>query len=249
DIELGGVVRHPVLQRRRVDGNLLSIAGQTETKKVSTFETGLCRANQERALVLGPKRPATHETDPAWCNRIFPAELRIVVMRTRQSEQTGERVGRRVCNKTRRPAQLLQRGPEHRRLDRLELGDASRRTHDLHPPVVRAWLDPIDFIEGVIAIFLIPKRAADRIECEPEAVADAVREYFLDIRARLPADLRASGEEWIVRRRAPIVVQSEDHTGEMVVVGLRAPELIVGRRRCRAFDEILQLAASPVVPD
>src|SRR5215216_7631198 len=50
-------------------------------------------------------------------------------------------------------------GRTHRGLDRLELRDARRRPHDLHPAGVHAGLDAVDLAERVVAVLLLPQVA------------------------------------------------------------------------------------------
>jgi hypothetical protein len=58
----------------------------------------------------------------------------------------------------RRPAELLQILPTKRRFDAFEFGDPTGRTDDLNPAGVFAGIDPLDFVEGVVAVDLDPER-------------------------------------------------------------------------------------------
>ena len=93
--------------------------------------------------------------------------------------------------------------------------------------------------------------ARHRIEGHAEAVAQAVGEDLLDVRADLAADRRAGGEERIVRGRRAVVVQPQDHAGQVRVVRLRAAELIVRHASGPPgpSTQVLQLAAPAVVAD
>src|SRR5919106_3971199 len=116
---------------------------------------------------------------------MLPAELRIAVLGARHHEQARERLGRRIGDAFRAPAELLevrevlvvQRG----RLDRLELGDARCRTGELDPSRVLARRNAVELIERVLAVLLGPQRAAPWIEVHAEAVADPVTEYRLQV--------------------------------------------------------------------
>jgi hypothetical protein len=200
------------------------------------------------------------EADARRCHLEFPAQLRCAVVRAREHEETRERLSRAVRDIRRQPADLLEaevRGGErvrrrrrHRRLDRLELRDALRRAHDLHPAGVEPWVGPVHLAEAVVAVLLLPKGTGDRVEGHPEAVPEAVGEDLLDVRADLAADRRACTEERIARRRRAVVVEPEDDAGQVGVVRLRAAELIVVDARAeRAVDKVLQLPPASVVAD
>jgi hypothetical protein len=96
---------------------------------------------------------------------------------------------------------------------------------------------------------MLPQRTRDRIERHPEAVADAVGEDLLHVRAGRAADRRAGGEEGIVGRRGAIVVQAKDHAGEVRVVRLRTAELVVGVSGRPTLRQVLHLPTATVVAD
>ena len=83
--------------------------------------------------------------------------------------------------------------------------------------------------KAVVAVLLLPQVAAERVERHAEAVADAVGEDLLDVVADLAADGRARGEERVVGRRRAVVVQPQDHAGEVRVVRLGAAPMNVPR--------------------
>jgi hypothetical protein len=87
----------------------------------------------------------------------------------------------------------------------------------------------------------------DGVEGHPEAVAHAVGEDLLDIRAGLAATGGARREEGVVGGRRA-VVEAQHDPGQVRVVRLGPAELVVGGRRCRSRGEILQLAAAAIVP-
>jgi hypothetical protein len=128
------------------------------------------------------------KTDRGRGNRVLPGELRIAVVRAAEHEQALQRLGRRVGDVGRRPADLLEPDERRGRLDHLELRHPADRPHHLDPPVVLPGRDAVDLVERVVAVLLIPEHAGLRIHGHPEAVADTVGEDLLDVRADLPAD-------------------------------------------------------------
>src|SRR6185369_5101181 len=82
---------------------------------------------------------------------------------------------------TRRPAELLEIARAVAHLDRAKLVDTTDRSHRLNPAAVEAGRDAIDFVKRVVAVFLGPQRAAQRIEVHAETVADAVSEDLFDV--------------------------------------------------------------------
>ena len=91
--------------------------------------------------------------------------------------------------------------------------------------------DAIQLAERVVGILGFPERAGDRIEGHAEAVAMAVGEHLLDVRADLAAHRRTGGEERIVGRRGAVAVEADDHAGQVCVVGRGAAERVVDLRR------------------
>ena len=107
---------------------------------------------------------------------------------------------------------------------------------------------PVQLREGVVPVLLLPQVAGDGVEVHAEAVADPVGEDLLEVRAHLSAHRRPVREERVVRGRRPVVVEAQDHAGQVRVVRLRAAELVVGLPRPeRAVLEVLHLAAPAVV--
>src|SRR5690348_4138502 len=100
-----------------------------------------------------------------------------------------------------------------------------------------AGVDAIDLIEGIVAIFRFPQRASEWINGDAEAVADAIGKYFLQVGAHFAAHRLSQLEEWIVVRCRAVIIQSQHHAGEMIVVRLRPAKLIVRNARPeRAVD-------------
>ena len=138
-------------------------------------------------------------------------------------------------------------------LDALVLGDPVRWAHDLDPAPVHPRLDQVQFVERVFPILFGPQVPGHRIEGHPKAVADGVGEDLLDVGSHFPAHGRPGGEERVVGGHGAIVVEPDDHPGEVGVVGLRAAELVVwdggpeaGQRR--PGGEVLELAPTPTSP-
>jgi hypothetical protein len=156
---------------------------------------------------------------------------------------------RAIGDVRRRPAHLLQARASDRQLDALELRDPIERAHHLDPSAVHAGLDAVQLVEAVIAVLLLPQRTRDRVECHPEAVADAVSEDLLHVRAGRAAQRRAGGEEGVVGRRAAIIVQAKDDAGEVRVARLRTTELIIGVSGRPTLRQVLHLPTATVVAD
>ena len=145
---------------------------------------------------------------------------------------------------------LLQAEERRHRLDLPELRHPAQRSHHLHPSVVLTGRNPIDLVERVVAILLVPQEAGARIDGQPKAVADAVGEDLLNVRADLAPDAAAEVEERIVPRRRAIVVEAENDAAEVGVVGLRPAKLVIRNPRTeRPVFEVLRLPASAVVAD
>ena len=100
-----------------------------------------------------------------------------------------------------------------------------------HPPL-NPGRRSVQLGEAVVAVLLLPEVTRFRVEGHPEAVAEAVREDLLEIRADLAAHRGPDAEERVAPRRRAVVVEPEDHAGEVGVVRLRPAELIV--RGCPA---------------
>ena len=89
------------------------------------------------------------------------------------------------------------------RLDHLELGDPAHGPHHLHPPVVLSGGDAVDLVERVVAVLLVPQNAGARVDGQSEAVADAVGEDLLDVRADLATDAAAKWKNGLSRGVVP----------------------------------------------
>lgn len=157
-------------------------------------------------------------------------------MRPRQQEQPRHRLLGCAGDVRRRPAELLQR--RDGLIGRLGKGgldlpvfrQSCHGTHDLDPAAVHPGLDPVDLIEAVVAVLLIPQAPGDRIEVDPKAVAEFVGEDLLEVRAGLAADACPDDEERVVGGRGAVGVETEDHPAEVSVIGLRTAELVVRDR-------------------
>ena len=161
-----------------------------------------------------------------------------------QHEQARPRLVRRIRDLRWRPALLLQITRRERQLDGLEFGDARNRTHGLHPSEVRARRDAVQLVEGVVTMILFPQIARHRIEREPEAVANPVGEQPLQVAADITADAGAEREERVIRRRAAVVIEPQDHAGKMRTVGTGPAEQIIGRAVAGgAIGQVLHLTA------
>ena len=139
---------------------------------------------------------------------------------------------------------------QRRGFDLPELGDAADRAGNLNPARVHAALDAVDLVERIFAVFLLPETAGQRIEGHPEAVANAVGEDALDVAGRSRRRLqRPRSKNGLSVGRRAIVVQAEDHAGEMRVVRIRSAELIVGPDAGRARRQVLQRTAAAEIAD
>ena len=78
--------------------------------------------------------------------------------------------------------------------------DPAHRSHRPESSRCSAGGDPVDLVESVVAVLLVPQVAGARVDGHAEAVADAVGEDLLDVRADLAADAAAELEERIVAR-------------------------------------------------
>jgi hypothetical protein len=76
--------------------------------------------------------------------------------------------------------------------------DAIHRTDDLNPAGVHSRVHTIELVKRVLAIFLFPERPRQRIERHAKAVADAIREDALNVRADLSANDRTDLEKRVV---------------------------------------------------
>src|SRR5439155_5420153 len=123
------------------------------------------------------------------------------------------------------PTQLLQISRAIRRFDLFELSHAAHRAHDLDPAIVRSGGDSIHFIKRVVAVLLVPKISRIRIETQTKAVAHAVRKELFDVRIRLCGKHRENVCKRVVEGSAAVVIQTQNETGKMIVVGLWAAEL------------------------
>src|SRR5688572_6167843 len=137
---------------------------------------------------------------------------------------------------------------QRRGLDLFVLCNPIDGPDDLDPARVHSRLDQVQLIERVLAVLLVPEVAGKRIERHSEAVAHAIREDLLDIGADLAPNIRARDKERVVRRRRPVVVEPENDTGKVRVVGFGPAELIVGDRRAEPGQgwprwQVLQLPA------
>src|SRR5206468_6337548 len=117
-----------------------------------------------------------------------------------------------------------------------------------NPAAIQSGFHAAKFIEGVVAIFLEPELARFRIERHAESIADAVSEDFLEVRPHFAAHRGASAEERIVWGTRTVVVQTENHPGQMRVIRFRTAELIIlddGTRAGfrRAARQVLQETA------
>src|SRR5262249_17819015 len=107
-------------------------------------------------------------------------------------------------------------------------------------------------------ILRLPELARLWIDGEAESIAQAIGKHFLDIGAHLAAQPSTDLKEGVVLRGGPVVIEAQDHSGEMSVVRLRPAKLIVtawaaGPRlaRCwaKALLDVLHEAAAAVVAD
>src|SRR6266540_235503 len=252
------VVGDPVLEPRIVDGDLVAIAGEVEPEKRAAEGFRNRDPNEQVAEELRPEGSAGHEPDAGGGENVLPAELGVAVVRAGQHEQPRERLARRVGDPLGPPPELLQVGEilvvEGRGLDALVLGDPINRAHDLDPAPVHPRLDQVQFVERVFPVLLGPEIPGHRVEGHPEAVADAVGEDLLDVGPHLAAHGRTRGEERVVGGHGAIVVEPDDHSGEVGVVGLRSAELVVRHSRPEAGQrrpggEVLELAPTSHVAD
>ena len=132
-----------------------------------------------------------------------------------------------------------------RGLDRLELADPRDRTDGLNPPRVQSGVDPLDFVEGVVAVDLNPQVLRERIEGHAEAVAEAVGEHLAQVRGDFAAHPLGGAPERIVPRRRSVVVQPQHDAASDA--RRRGPGRRTGRRRRgrgRPLREVLQPAAA-----
>jgi hypothetical protein len=89
------------------------------------------------------------------------------------------------------------------------LGNARRRARELEPAAVLPRLDPVQLVEGVLAFSCVHSEGDTGIEAHPDAVARAVGEDPLDVRADLAADGGPRVEERVVGQGGPVVVQPQ----------------------------------------
>jgi hypothetical protein len=156
---------------------------------------------------------------------------------------------RRVRDQRRGPAHLLQPEIPGPRLDGLKLVKALHRPTYLHPAAVKAGLDPVDLRETIVAIFLRQEVASNGIKGHAEAVAKAVGKDFLKVSADLAASQAADAKEGVVLRGAPVVIEAQDHAGQVGVVRLRPSKLVVTAIGQRPDGNVLQPAAAAVIAD
>src|SRR3954466_7783140 len=119
----------------------------------------------------------------------------------------------------------------------------------MYPPGILSGLDPVVPVERVIAVDLNPQRVCFWIDRHPKAVPNSVGEDLLHVRTGLAWNRCTGRIEGIVSRHGAVVVQPENDTGQMGIVGFRSSELIVVCWRRRTVCQILQPAAAAVVPD
>src|SRR5262245_32244261 len=194
-IELVVVVIDFVFQFGIAEGELSSAMVESEFEQVAAIEERPSGTDEEVARVLRAER-AFHETDRCRSDSPLPAELRIVIMRAGQLEQSVLSLTGRIGDQHRWPAHLLKGGEKCGRIDRaegkvprqrqiplkrsersldlFELPDTIERTHQLDPAAVRSGGDSIHLVKGVVPILGLPKETRQRIEREAEAVAAAV---------------------------------------------------------------------------
>src|SRR5919201_4103957 len=110
-----------------------------KAEEVAAEERRARRADEEVVGVLRAEAAAADEADGRGRERVLPTELRLGVVRAGEREEARERVGGRVGDVRRGPANLLDAAAGD--LDRLELTDARRGPHDLHPAAVEPGLD------------------------------------------------------------------------------------------------------------
>src|SRR6185295_8868486 len=105
----------------------------------------------------------------------------------------------------------------------------------------------IDFIKGVVTILLRPQSTAQRIEVHPETIADSVGENVLYVGSSTFGRkiCRRDIEEWIVSRCRSVVIESQDNSGEMLVIRFWPAKLIV--RNWTTTRKVLQETAPAVV--
>ena len=73
-------------------------------------------------------------------------------------------------------------------LDLFEFGKALGRADQLDPAGVRAGWEDVDLVPAVIAVLGLPEVARDRVDRQPEAVADPVGPDHLDVFAGLATE-------------------------------------------------------------
>ena len=97
------------------------------------------------------------------------------------------------------------------------------------------WIQPpfmpgtiaVDLTEAVIAVFLHPEVTGKGIHCHAKAVAMPIGEDLLDIFTDLTTHLGAGREERVIFRSCAIRVETQDHTCQVSIIGLRSAELII----------------------
>ena len=115
-----------------------------------------------------------------------------------------------------------------RHLDRAKLIDPTDRTHRLYPAAIETGRDAINLVKRVVAIFLRPQRAAQRIEIHPKAVAYAVSKHFSNVHRGFAVQGVRDIEERVIGGRGAVVVEPQNYSGEVRVVRLWSTKLIVG---------------------
>src|SRR5262249_41105341 len=118
-IELIVVVIDFVSQFGIAEGELSSARTESEFEQVPAVEERSSGTDEEIACVLRAER-TFRETDCCWSDGPLPTELRIVIMRAGQVEQSMFSLARRISNQRRRPAHLLERGEKRGRINRAE---------------------------------------------------------------------------------------------------------------------------------
>src|ERR1043166_6660832 len=108
---------------------MLSIRCELEAEQEAVEQRSARRADKHVSLVVCAQSSSLSETNTSRSQLIFPTKRRIVILRRRQHVHLRQRARGSVCDKRRRPANLLQVSGAVGRLDRLEFGHATEWSH------------------------------------------------------------------------------------------------------------------------
>ena len=165
-------------------------------------------AGPKRAVVRRPEAISIHKSQSRRRDGVTPTHLGIHISRTRQHIQTRHGEFRTVGDASGGITNLLEsaeyeRCSEQVHFDRFELKNPAHGSGRLHPAVISAGHDPVDFIEGVVTVFRIPKVAGEGIEGEAESVAVTIRVDLLNVAPDLASDRPWRGNLPAVKRIRP----------------------------------------------